>query len=201
MTSAADVVRPFAPRSGSGVGLITPSSSVQPFPRRTSRAIHQLEQLGFVARPAPHAFWAEDKKPSPRQLAEDLAWCCRQDDIDVVLCTTGGLTSHELLPFVDMELLAASRKPICGFSDITALLVGIHAKTGLVTFNGPTLLPSFGDADGISDYTAGSLLAALDPDVSERRLVPPDRTSTDSPYWDRDDDRPRISRQAGKWPA
>ena len=49
----------------------------------------------------------------------------------------GGWGSARVLPHLDYELIRANPKAIIGISDVTALLVGIHAKTGLVTFHGP----------------------------------------------------------------
>jgi len=42
-----------------------------------------------------------------------------------------------LLPLLDYDLIRRNPKILMGYSDITALLNGIHARTGLVTFHGP----------------------------------------------------------------
>ena len=44
-------------------------------------------------------------------------------------------------------------KIIIGFSDITALLLAIYAKTGLVTFYGPDVASSFGELPPFVDWT------------------------------------------------
>ena len=49
----------------------------------------------------------------------------------------GGANSNQLLPYLDYDLIKNNPKFFCGFSDITALLNGIYAKTGLMTFSGP----------------------------------------------------------------
>ena len=49
----------------------------------------------------------------------------------------GGWGSARLLPHLDYDLIRANPKAIIGFSDVTALLNGVHARTGLVTFHGP----------------------------------------------------------------
>lgn len=49
----------------------------------------------------------------------------------------GGANSNQLLPYLDYDLIKNNPKFFCGFSDITALLDGIYAKTGLMTFSGP----------------------------------------------------------------
>jgi len=54
-----------------------------------------------------------------------------------ILTVIGGLTSNELLPYLDWDLIANNPKILCGYSDITALNNAIFAKTGLVTYSGP----------------------------------------------------------------
>lgn len=49
----------------------------------------------------------------------------------------GGWGSARVLPHLDFDLIRAHPKPVIGFSDVTALLLGLHAQTGLVTFHGP----------------------------------------------------------------
>ena len=42
-----------------------------------------------------------------------------------------------LLPYLDYKIIEENPKVILGYSDITALLLGIHSQTGLVTMHGP----------------------------------------------------------------
>lgn len=49
----------------------------------------------------------------------------------------GGWGSARVLPHLDYALIRSNPKVVAGFSDVTALLAGLHAKTGLVTFHGP----------------------------------------------------------------
>ncbi|MEV5047136.1 S66 peptidase family protein [Streptomyces griseoincarnatus] len=192
------MLQPYAPAQGAAVGLITPSSAASRYPRRLRRSLQALSRLGYRPRPAPHALWEPGSEPSPDQLASDITWCCTNPDIEAIVCTTGGLTSHRLLPHIDYDLLRRRRLPVCGFSDITAMLLAIHTQTGLVVFHGPTLLPSFGDADGLAPYTQDSLLDAWRPGPA-RILQAPHVTSAESLWWETQDHRPRDFRPAGAW--
>ena len=49
----------------------------------------------------------------------------------------GGWGSARLLPLLDYELIRANPKVLLGYSDATALLTAVHAKTGLITMHGP----------------------------------------------------------------
>jgi muramoyltetrapeptide carboxypeptidase len=47
---------------------------------------------------------------------------------------------------LDWKLIQANPKVVLGFSDVTALLIAIYQKTGLVTFHGPTASLEWSDA-------------------------------------------------------
>jgi muramoyltetrapeptide carboxypeptidase len=42
---------------------------------------------------------------------------------------------------------------VIGYSDVTALLLGIDAQTGIVTFYGPAIVASFGEYPPLVDET------------------------------------------------
>ena len=69
--------------------------------------------------------------------ADDLNEAFGDKNVKAVFTVIGGSNSNQLLPYLDYELIRQNPKIFCGFSDITALLNGIYAKTGLVTFSGP----------------------------------------------------------------
>jgi muramoyltetrapeptide carboxypeptidase len=58
-----------------------------------------------------------------------------------------------LLEYLDYELIKNHPKIFMGYSDITALHLGIYAKTGLTTFLGPAILPQFGEFGGLYPFT------------------------------------------------
>ena len=54
------------------------------------------------------------------------------------LVADGGWGSSRLLPLLDYDVIRRNPKILLGYSDVTALLLGVHARTGLVTFHGPS---------------------------------------------------------------
>lgn len=198
MTGDPEVLKPYALPPGGTIGLVTPSSSIASFPRRFARARAALEALGYSTVLAPSALWSEPV-PAPARLADDIHWCLDHPGIDAVMCTTGGDQAHRVLDEIDFGLVRAARKIICGFSDITAITVGAHTRTGLITFNGPTLLPSFGDADGVHEYTSRSFVSCASGFSAAQELEPPEWTSSDMPTWETQDDRPRRFDSAHRW--
>lgn len=57
-------------------------------------------------------------------------------EVKVIFCARGGYGTLRLLGQIDFDLIRRNPKIIVGYSDITALLLAIHKKTGLVTFHG-----------------------------------------------------------------
>lgn len=57
--------------------------------------------------------------------------------IKALVGVRGGYGCARLLPLLDWDLIKANPKIVMGFSDMTALLIAIHQKTGLITFHGP----------------------------------------------------------------
>ncbi|KAK1505158.1 LD-carboxypeptidase [Colletotrichum costaricense] len=71
--------------------------------------------------------------------------------VDMVLCTVGGSTATELIPYlvadVDLQnLIRENPKIFVGYSDITVLHWCLRALTGLRTFYGPCAVSELGEA-------------------------------------------------------
>lgn len=54
-----------------------------------------------------------------------------------IFCMKGGWGCARILDKIDYSLIEKNPKVLIGFSDITALLIAITTKTGLITFHGP----------------------------------------------------------------
>lgn len=74
---------------------------------------------------------------SVEKRVEDLMEAFKDSNVKAIFTIIGGSNSNQLLPYLDYEVIRNNPKVFCGFSDITALLNAIYAKTGLVTFSGP----------------------------------------------------------------
>src|SRR5207237_1245513 len=76
-----------------------------------------------------------------RETAEDRAADVNamfgDDDVKVILPMRGGWGCARLLQHLDYALITRHPKVLIGYSDVAALVLGVHARTGLVTFHGP----------------------------------------------------------------
>lgn len=115
-------------------------------------------------------------------------------NVKAIFTIIGGANSNQLLPYLDYELIKANPKIFCGFSDITALLNGIYAMTGLVTFSGPHY-SSFGMRDGF-DYTWENVKKMLFGDGEN--VVEPSKEWSDD-MWFVNQDKREFIKNEGYW--
>lgn len=57
-------------------------------------------------------------------------------DVSALIVTRGGVGSIRTLPLLDFGIINNNPKPIVGFSDTTALQLGINKKTDLISYTG-----------------------------------------------------------------
>ncbi len=82
---------------------------------------------------------------------EDLHDAFHDPAVHAMITIRGGFSSNGLVKHIDYDLIRKNPKILCGFSDITVLQNAITAKTGLVTYSGPSYY-SFGYGEEF-DYT------------------------------------------------
>ena len=130
-------IRPVRLRPGDTVGLVAPASAT--FQQvELDIARESLEALGLKVKVGRHIM---DRHGSlggqDKDRAADINGFFDDSSVKAVLPTRGGWGTSRLLPLLDYDTIRRNPKVLMGFSDITALLNGIHARTGLVTFHGP----------------------------------------------------------------
>lgn len=149
-------------KPGSHLRILSPSASIEHIGgfEANLAATETLEALGFSLSFSEHYLEHDmlDSASIDSRVA-DLHAAFADDSVDGILATIGGFNSNELLPYLDYDLIAKNPKPICGYSDTTAILNAIYAKTGLQTYMGPSY-SSFKMVEG-QVYQSESWLKAL----------------------------------------
>lgn len=140
------------------IGIFSSSSPISAtVPLRYDRGKEYLETKGFpVVNGA--LFRKQDayRSGSIQERADEFNRLLYNADVQILMAAIGGNNSNSLLPYIDYDYLKKHPKIIVGYSDTTALLLGIYAKTGLVTFYGPALASSFGEFPPFVDMTFDS---------------------------------------------
>lgn len=169
-------------KPGSHLRILSPSSSIERIGGFDANleAKETLEKLGFSLSFSEH-YMEHDMLDSAsiESRVADLHAAFADQSIDGILATIGGFNSNELLPYLDYALIARHHKVICGYSDTTAVLNAIYAKTGMQTYMGPSY-SSF-KMEGGQDYQSESWLKALS--KTSYNLEPSQEWSSD-PWYD-----------------
>jgi len=134
-------------RPGDKIGIITPSTPAPVrFLERYQRGIQYLKTMGFEVIEGPCSKTEQAYRSGTiQERAEEVNAFLRDPEIRGIISTIGGTNSSSLLPYLDYDAIRNDPKVIMGYSDVTALLLGIYTKTGLTTFYGPAVVPSFGE--------------------------------------------------------
>lgn len=74
---------------------------------------------------------------SIEKRADDIMQAFTDKSVKAIFTVIGGFNSNQILAYLDYDAIRQNPKIICGFSDITALLDAINAKTGLEVYYGP----------------------------------------------------------------
>ena len=169
-------------KKGDHIRVISPSLSIQAIGGFNANVSpkEKLEELGFDVSFSSNYFEHDlFDSASIASRVEDLHEAFLDPSVDAILATIGGFNCNELLPYLDYDLIAQNPKIFCGYSDTTALLNAIYAKTGMQTYMGPSY-SSFKMKEG-QEYQSQSWLNAVTQDDYD--LVPSKEWSSD-PWYD-----------------
>ncbi|MFJ7932627.1 S66 peptidase family protein [Peribacillus sp. NPDC096448] len=142
-------------RKGDKIGIYTPSSpATVTAQKRYLRAIQFLESKGFIIVEGKLTGKADTyRSGTPKERADELNALLRDPEIKMVMSTIGGANSNSMLPYIDYAALKENPKLVVGYSDATATLLALYAKTGISTYYGPALIPSFGEFEPLVNDT------------------------------------------------
>jgi muramoyltetrapeptide carboxypeptidase len=124
---------------GAKIGIVAPASPVDTL-EEINQAVSMLIEQGFpVVCGASAAPNTGDLAGTDMMRQTDLEQFWQDQSIQAIWCLRGGYGSFRLLPHLWYGLIARNPKILVGFSDITALELGIWSQVSLVTFHGPVL--------------------------------------------------------------
>lgn len=132
---------------GDLIGIYSPSSPATVTAKpRFNRAKQFLNEKGFQIINGQLTGKQDGyRSGSPQERAEELNQLIRNPSIKMIMSTIGGTNSNSILPYIDYESFRRNPKIVIGYSDATAILLSLYAKTGITTYYDPALIPSFGE--------------------------------------------------------
>jgi muramoyltetrapeptide carboxypeptidase len=124
---------------GGTIGVCAPSG---PYFNKSDvlRPMEWWQSRGYGVKLA-DGIWDKDDYVAgdPKSRAHDLHELFTDPEVDVIQVLWGGTGAMQLLPYLDVDLIAEHPKALMGFSDITNLHVALRQRAGLATFHGPGL--------------------------------------------------------------
>jgi muramoyltetrapeptide carboxypeptidase len=131
-----EFIKSQALQKGDTVGFICPAAPA--FDSEiVNMGIEALQKMGLKVRLGKHVF---DRygylAGKDEDRASDINAMFADPSIKAIMAIHGGWGCARLLPLLDYELIRSNPKIFIGYSDITALLLGIHQHSKLITFHG-----------------------------------------------------------------
>lgn len=149
------MTKPKVLKKGDTVGFVTPSTYVSS-PDEIAAALRTADYFGLKVK-----MGANVRKRTGyvggtiAERAADVNAMFADPEVKAIFAIRGGYGSAQILPALDFDMITRNPKIFQGYSDITAMHLAIHQKTGLVTFHGPVML------SGFTNYTIEHFRKAL----------------------------------------
>lgn len=181
-----EIITPNKLKPGDKIRVIAPARTYNILGQDANEISNQrLHDLGFEVTFGKHIKEDDDfRSTSVESRLDDLLEAFSDKSVAGILAVIGGFNSNQLLQYIDYELIKANPKPMCGYSDITALTNAIFAKTGLVGYSGPHY-SSFGQKLHF-EYTLEYFRKCLMTD-NPYEIIPCDYWTDDAWYVNQDD--------------
>lgn len=192
-----NTIKPPKLGAGDTVGIVSPASAYYPLHDRAfERGIAYLEKIGLHVKIAPHTRDQRQHLNPPAQYrADDLNQMFADSDVNAIICLCGGSGANAILPLLDWHQIRQAPKIVMGYSANTAILNGLLAKAGLVTFHGPMILNGFSEYPEPFAYTRHQFERILFDVEPAGKLTPPVQWTDDFPS----EDRPRSIKTNPGW--
>lgn len=142
------------------IGIIALSGVIDK--EKLNFAINNLKSLGYNVKLSKNIFdtnryLAGNDNNKIKELEEFFS----NPEIDIIMTARGGYGAIRLIDKIDYNILKNHPKIFTGFSDVTALLLMIYKKTGMVTYHGLMAIPDFGFDCEIDEFSFRQFQAAI----------------------------------------
>ena len=152
-------------KKGDTIGILCVSGDIKDY-KRIEKAKEYFEKQGFRVVISKNCgdrinYLCGDDNTRAKALNDFF----KDDSIDAIIAARGGYGAIRILDKIDYLSIKQHPKIFCGYSDITALMLMIYKKTGLVTYNAPMAYSDFGSE--ISKYSEKSFFDSLTKNSNE----------------------------------
>lgn len=177
-----ELLKPHRLKPGDLLGIVACSTPINACaPDARERAYERLHSMGFILREAWNCQTIHGHSAGTIQERVDVLHEFFSDPkIKGIINFWGGFQSHQLLEYLDYDLIRKNPKPFIGFSDTTALQIALYQHSGLVTFSGPSVI-TFAKPD-LPEFTLSHFKKVL---MTQSKPVHLDtsKTYSDNPWY------------------
>ncbi|MDO4697634.1 MAG: LD-carboxypeptidase [Pasteurellaceae bacterium] len=161
-------------QKGDTIAVFSPSSPATAYaPKRYARAKQFLQEKGFVIKEGALTGKQDGyRSGSIQDRAEEFNQLLYDPTVKCIMSAIGGANTNSILPYIDYAFFKQHPKIIIGYSDVTALLLAIYAKTGITTYYGPAMVASFGEFPPFVEQTFAYFELALMQRFSASSILP-----------------------------
>ena len=141
--SVTELIKPKKLSPGQTIGLVSPAGAAyesEPY----EIATEALQAMGLKVKEGKflrgrygHLAGKDEER------AKEFNKMFKDPSIDAIICLRGGSGAARILDKIDYKMIGKNPKILVGYSDITALLLAVYTRTGLVTFHGPVAISSW----------------------------------------------------------
>lgn len=127
-------------KKGDEIRVIAPSRSLAVVNKEIfNKAFDFLTNEGYKITLSKNAYELDDfsNSSSIKSRTDDLHDAFLDQNVKAILTCIGGFNVNQILRHIDYDIIKVNPKILCGYSDITALLNAVYARTGLITYHGP----------------------------------------------------------------
>ena len=133
------MIYPSFLKESSIIGIPAPSASAEDFLKKNkyNNAIKKWTDLGYQLVLSKNLMNSHmGRSSSAKERGREINEMFKNNEIDGIVCASGGDFLVEMLPFVNFSLLEKNPKLVIGFSDPTGLLFPITTKYDIATIYG-----------------------------------------------------------------
>lgn len=142
------------------IGIIALSGVIDK--EKLNFAINNLKSLGYKVKLSKNVLDTNRYLAgNDKDKVEELEKFFLDPKIDIIMTARGGYGAIRLIDKINYNILKNHPKIFTGFSDVTALLLMIYKKTGMVTYHGLMATPDFGFDCEIDEFSFQNFQAAI----------------------------------------
>lgn len=163
-------------KHGDTIAFFSPSTPATNFAvERFARAKAYLHNKGYKLKAGSLTGQRDHyRSGSIEARVAELNQLIRDPNVRCIMSTIGGMVSNAMLPYIDYDALRSDPKIIIGYSDVTAILHGVYAQTGIQTYYGPALVASFGEIGYFVEQTYDYFTNIVSEQYKPHRIKNPD---------------------------